>query len=224
MDYVFKDSYEFTTDWFSSNVVLWNAIIAKHQPRRVLEIGSFEGRSATHLVQEVRKYHNDPIELVCVDSWEGGVEHAGIDFNSVEGRFDRNMQKLVDSTFDLSIWKKKGLSHVALAELIMENAAPFDLVYIDGSHMASDVLLDATMAFKLLKVGGILIFDDYEYGTPELMDKPHEHPHIAIEAFIEVNANKLAFVQFKSKDESGNEVNLRDQTRLYQMYLEKKAD
>lgn len=35
------------------------------------------------------------------------------------------------------------------------------VVYIDGSHLPQDVLTDATMAWKLLKNGGIIIFDGW---------------------------------------------------------------
>jgi predicted O-methyltransferase YrrM len=223
------NNYEFTTDWFTPHILLWDAIIRKYKPRRVLEIGSFEGRSTTHLVEEVRKYHHDPIELVCVDSWEGGVEHSGMDFKSVEERFDHNMTIMCDATHDVTVLKRKGLSYVVLAELLLENNPPFDWVYIDGSHMATDVLLDATMAFKMLKVGGIIIFDDYAYGTPELEEKPFEHPQIAIDSFIHVNADKLALIPFKMKSDEGDEVDIRKflaekNQPLYQMYLEKKAD
>ena len=38
---------------------------------------------------------------------------------------------------------------------------PFDLVYIDASHEAADVLADAVLAWPLLKPGGFLGFDDY---------------------------------------------------------------
>jgi hypothetical protein len=37
----------------------------------------------------------------------------------------------------------------------------FDIIYIDGSHIASDVLEDVVLSWRLLKTGGIIIFDDY---------------------------------------------------------------
>lgn len=39
----------------------------------------------------------------------------------------------------------------------------FDLVYIDGSHLRLDVLSDASMAWRLLREGGVMVFDDYEW-------------------------------------------------------------
>lgn len=37
----------------------------------------------------------------------------------------------------------------------------FDVIYIDGEHEGPAVLEDAVLAFPLLKVGGIILFDDY---------------------------------------------------------------
>ena len=42
----------------------------------------------------------------------------------------------------------------------------FDLVYIDGSHSAKDVLLDSLLAWRLLRPGGAMIWDDYEWALP----------------------------------------------------------
>lgn len=39
----------------------------------------------------------------------------------------------------------------------------FDLIYIDGSHMRVDVMMDAVLAWPLLKAGGVMVFDDYEW-------------------------------------------------------------
>lgn len=37
----------------------------------------------------------------------------------------------------------------------------FDFVYIDGSHSAPDALRDITIAFELMRPGGIIVIDDY---------------------------------------------------------------
>ena len=37
----------------------------------------------------------------------------------------------------------------------------YDLVYIDGSHRPGDVLEDAVLCWRLLRAGGLMIFDDY---------------------------------------------------------------
>jgi predicted O-methyltransferase YrrM len=57
----------------------------------------------------------------------------------------------------------------------------FDLIYIDGSHHTDDVIVDAIKGFELLKVGGIMIFDDYFWGY---YNKPIDNPAGAVNAFL----------------------------------------
>lgn len=71
---------------------------------------------------------------------------------------------------------------------MLRGRSSFDFVYIDGSHRAPDVLADAVLAWPLIRPGGVLAFDDYEWGhaLPET-----ERPMIAIEAFLRVYADEL---------------------------------
>jgi predicted O-methyltransferase YrrM len=67
----------------------------------------------------------------------------------------------------------------ALPKLIVDNQK-FDVIYVDGSHLACDVLFDAVNSFKLLKVGGLMIFDDYLGGN--LITSHDVKP--AVDAFV----------------------------------------
>jgi predicted O-methyltransferase YrrM len=71
----------------------------------------------------------------------------------------------------------------------MERVASYDFIYIDGSHKAADVLEDAVLSFRLLKVGGLLIFDDYAWngGGPTEFDNPRR----GIDAFYHAYGNQL---------------------------------
>jgi predicted O-methyltransferase YrrM len=56
-----------------------------------------------------------------------------------------------------------------------EIAGKFDFIYIDGDHTSAQVERDAYSAWKLLKDGGILAFDDYLWGQdlpPDTTPKP----------------------------------------------------
>jgi predicted O-methyltransferase YrrM len=57
----------------------------------------------------------------------------------------------------------------------------FDFIYIDGSHRREDVYSDSKYAYRLLKMGGIIAFDDYFWNI-EFEDKLI--PHFAIKDFI----------------------------------------
>ena len=100
-------------------------------------------------------------EMTCIDSWTGGMEHEPAAMREVEARFDRNIAR-AQSKHKFTLRKMRADSTLALAQLLTEGAAgSFDVAYIDASHQAPDVLADAILAFKLTRIGGILIFDDY---------------------------------------------------------------
>ena len=57
----------FSTDWFTHNIPSLSYIFEQFTPKRILEIGSFEGRSTHFFTEEMLKYHNE-IEIHCIDS------------------------------------------------------------------------------------------------------------------------------------------------------------
>lgn len=40
-----NSDYQFTRDWFSQNIGIWDDMITQLQPERILEVGAYEGRS-----------------------------------------------------------------------------------------------------------------------------------------------------------------------------------
>ena len=95
--------FQFTEDWFSRHIPAWNRILAALKPTRILEIGSFEGRSACYLIEQCPKLVDGTISITCVDNWQGGIEHkAGgfveADMSEVERRFDYNTQLALGRT------------------------------------------------------------------------------------------------------------------------------
>jgi len=186
--------YEFTDDGFSRNVSAWAQLTIHLKPARILEVGSFEGRSTCYLVENCSKLK--AIEIYCVDTWEGGSGHDPNALSDVERRFDRNVARARQrSSHAASVKKIKKASTRALAEIFARQEAPFDLIYVDGSHRAADVLADAVLAFQLLRVGGIMIFDDYLWHTePEGEQDPLGMPKPAIDAFINMFQRKLRVI------------------------------
>jgi hypothetical protein len=192
-------NYAFTRDWFSFNIPVWKRILDQEKPRKILEIGSFEGRSACHIIEYGSMVAEGDVSLTCVDTWGGSIEHRygsplEAAMSEVERRFDHNTRlALTKAVKPVSLCKLKQNSQHALARLITDGAIEsFDLIYIDGSHEAPDVLADATMAFPLLRVGGTMIFDDYLWS----MDRPGAQdvlrmPKPAIDAFMNLYQRKM---------------------------------
>jgi predicted O-methyltransferase YrrM len=207
--------YNFTNNWFEANAKeIWDLLLPQINPSRILEIGSYEGASGCYLIDTLAAERE--IELHCIDTWEGGLEHkpggnAQTNMQTVEALFHQNIQKSVNSSPNkVDLFIHKGFSDVELIKLLAEGKANyFDFIYIDGSHQAADVLADAVLGFKLLRKNGVIAFDDYlwqedlPYGTD-----PVRCPKFAIDAFTNIYCRKLRLIR----------------APLYQMYVEKISD
>ena len=205
-------NYKFSTSWFEQSAQrAWENLIPQLRPQKMLEVGSFEGASACFLIDKLASKHD--IELYCVDTWGGGIEHqeAHVDMHGVEQRFQANVDEAIrHATKSVRLELRKGHSDHQLAKLLAEGKAGyFDFVYIDGSHQAPDVLCDAVLGFKLLRVGGLMAFDDYLWSE----NKPAKTdvlrcPKIAIDAFVTINSQKIRVLP----------------APLYQLYVHKLSD
>jgi len=186
--------YDFTQDWFHWAIPVWTQIkpIVKER-KSFLEIGSFEGRSAVWTIENMM---DDNSELTCIDTWEGSEEHVNGELTDAENKFDANIKIATDKHLNRVVHKLKGDSYTALAKLITPVKAEYDFIYIDGSHIARDVLTDACMAFPLLKTGGVMVFDDYLWG--EARDALHR-PKIAIDSFTTIHAEKIQWLHLGSQ-------------------------
>ncbi len=207
--------YQFTKNWFEDTAKnVWDKLIPQINPAKILEIGSYEGASTCYLIDSLAPKNN--IEIHCIDSWEGGIEHkygeiAEADMTEVEKRFLYNTNislARVEKSVDLQI--HKGYSDVELAKLLVCGKQNyFDFIYVDGSHQAPDVLCDAVLSFRLLREGGVMVFDDYlwsenlNYGVD-----PIRCPKIAIDAFTNIYCRKIGFFL----------------APLYQLYIKKVAN
>lgn len=148
---------EFSADWADGNFPTWDACLAGMRgigkPLNILEIGSWEGRSAIFFLEYFERS-----TITCIDTFDGGQDEYGsnaADFPVIEQRFDANL-----SSYPGRVRKMKSTSVKALAAL-GEEGASFDLIYIDGAHDRDSVHVDSLLAWPLLKNGGVTIWDDY---------------------------------------------------------------
>lgn len=109
----------------------------------------------------------------------------------IERRFLDNTKIACDSApYPVNLVAHKGPSNICLAKILNQNFLNyFDLIYIDGSHEAPDVLSDATLSFPLLKVGGVMIFDDYLWRSAR--GGPLHSPKLAVDAFLNIYFHKM---------------------------------
>jgi predicted O-methyltransferase YrrM len=167
----------FSTDWTSRFLSVWASLLAlrRDQALEVLEIGSWEGRSAIFFLRYLPN-----CRLTCIDTFRGSPEHLlrakwRVELPYVEQRFDRNLAE-----FGGRVQKIKDISSQALARLRAEGRS-FDVAYIDGSHHSADVLADAVSCWPMIRAGGIVIFDDYEW---VFFSNEIDHPKAGVDAFL----------------------------------------
>jgi predicted O-methyltransferase YrrM len=153
----------FTEDWFSHNIPNFQTCMdAITEKKMFLEIGSYEGRSTCWLLQNGLSSKGS---IVCVDPFPN--------LNEVEARFWTNSREAQSAEQKVSLMKMT--SNEALADMIGFKYQ-FDFIYVDGNHSAEMVYSDGTEAWKLLKQGGVMLFDDYQY--------PHEPTGEGIDRFL----------------------------------------
>jgi predicted O-methyltransferase YrrM len=194
--------YEFTSDWFSQNAKTWAYLFSdRPRPEKVLEIGSYEGRSTVWMMENLMQRGT----IVAVDAWEEGLDTDHSDLAGIEARFDRNIAEAAAIFPGVSIDKRKGRSSIVLASLLANGGeAAFDLVYVDGGHVAPTVLSDLVMAFHLCKPNGLIFCDDYLWGQHKGLT---ESPKLAIDCFASCFHDKIRVIH----------------AWLYQLYFQKIA-
>lgn len=192
---VVDSDFRFSCDWFSNNIPVWEATLAprfQHRPNlHFLEIGSFEGRSACWLLQNILTHESS--RLTCIDLFSRQDEYAeeyeevkrqlqsrNITPNTdrMEQHFDHNIRAL---NAQERVTKYDGPSAEVLRTLPLD---AFDCIYIDGSHRAPNVLKDVVLSWDLLKQNGVMIFDDYRWNC--FPEQPMKNPGPAIDAFLSV--------------------------------------
>jgi predicted O-methyltransferase YrrM len=187
-------------------VPLWSSVLCGDGcgVRKVLEIGSYEGRSAVWVIENVLR---DGGELFCLDIWAPGPVHGEAEMGQAEIRFDANLDRALRDRPGIGFRKLTGSSWNSLARLTTDgHAGTFDFIYIDGSHQTPDVLADLVGAFPLCKTGGFIFCDDYLGGSGG--EDPLSMPKLGIDSFVNCFRKKLRILNMP----------------LYQLYLQKIAD
>jgi len=162
-------TYTFSTDWFSENIPIWTETLAelKGKPNlHYLEIGVYEGRSFFWVLDNIL---TDPSSrATAIDTFDIYLGH------DPEKVFRDNLRR---SGHESKVTVIKGSSRDKLRGLPPNS---FDLIYVDGDHSSKSVLMDAVFSWDLLKEGGLIIFDDYDWPHPIPMEM---RPAFALDVF-----------------------------------------
>jgi len=142
----------------------------KDKPTQAIEIGSFEGMSASFFCDHILTHQDSHLD--CVDPYVPYDEQKDMDTEQALSRFLANTKE----------YGSKITLHRELSSTYLKSRTQMaDIIYIDGSHRSDDCLIDAIQAHLLLNPGGILIFDDYLWDG--MIETP-VFPKTAINAFM----------------------------------------
>jgi hypothetical protein len=143
----------FGEGWFSYPT-LYSEIVQKFPTgSRFVEVGSWKGKSSAYMAVEIINSQKD-IEFFCVDTWEGSVEHKGMeDLSSLYDIFISNMLPVQDHYFPLKI------TSLEAAKKFKDKS--LDFVFIDASHEYEDIKNDIIAWYPKIKEGGVLAGHDF---------------------------------------------------------------
>ena len=166
----------FSNSWFRWEDSWSKALagLADKPNLRYLEVGVYEGRSFLWAFENILTHPSST-----------GV---AVDLFDVEGLRNRFLKNVERAGISDRVETHAGYSNEVLRRFQNQT---FDIIYIDASHTAPNVMRDAILAWDLLKNGGVLIFDDYLHTR----SFPTElKPEVSIDAFITAFRDELRVV------------------------------
>jgi predicted O-methyltransferase YrrM len=157
--------------WNSTHPV-FEHVISTLKPTSIIEVGSWKGASATHMVGLLKKYGIDG-KIVCVDTWMGGPDTWSTKadreiFFPRGGQFpilQLFLSNIIKQGLQSSIFPMVSASHyggLAMTRLGLQ----VDAIYVDASHEEADVYADLHLYWDVVRPGGILFGDDYSSSWP----------------------------------------------------------
>lgn len=169
----------FTVEWGGAGGH-WDEILEEFKGREVsaLEVGTFQGKSAIWFLDNILTHPS--ATLTCVDTFEGLYRYSDAK-NGYSDDYEISLLELCKS--NLKEYPNVKIVQGKSRDVLCKLDEKYDFIYIDGDHRASYVLEDAVLAFRLLKFGGIMIFDDYLWQDPKY-PKPEDAPKLGIDCFL----------------------------------------
>jgi predicted O-methyltransferase YrrM len=182
----------FSADWFSRNIDDWKDLFRqvswdRRAPKTVVEVGSFEGRSTLWILDHLLQHPRSRIH--CIDLFAPTAHNP-----DPRQTFVANLGPRAPKVDIMD-----GRSFDALARLYTAGVR-CDFAYIDGSHYGADVLDDLVMSFKVARVGGLIVCDDYLWsmeasGREDVLNSPK----IAVDAFTTIVRRKIDIIPRPSR-------------------------
>jgi len=158
MDYSFRNKDGSNIKgWLSEEQaqILYDCDLKAPTPR-VLELGSFVGKSAIVLASAMKKRSGF---LMCIDFFIKNSNYITPEGTTevIPDRFVSFWSNIKERNLENHVITIKGYHNTVLPTL----GGNFGMIFIDGGHMIQDTLFIAINSWERLDEGGFLVFHDY---------------------------------------------------------------
>jgi hypothetical protein len=147
---------------------------------RGLQIGAYAGDFSKWLLK-----NRTVIRLDDVDTWTGSDDEGGLVTNW-------------NQVYNYYLFQMRGFRNVNVHRTNSDNffksipkTRTYNFAYIDGSHLARQVLNDGLNAFEHLELHGLIVFDDYLWNNNV---DPYKNPKLGIEAFLKFHEGNVEVI------------------------------
>ena len=153
--------------------------LAEHPALRFLQLGAYTGDASLWMLDNILTGQYSI--LTDVDTWQGSKEelHESMDFDEV---YEVYLNKISKHKKQTRINRCTTTDYL-LAQYGCDRPLGeyYDFIYVDADHTTVGVILDAELSWPLLKSGGIMAFDDYNWGNELPL---HLRPRPGIDLFL----------------------------------------
>jgi hypothetical protein len=144
---------------------------------KFLQLGVFTGDATVWLCNNILT--SDSSKLIDVDTWQGAPNEP----IQQKMEFDDVYQTYLSKVKDLPVVSVVSDTVQYLIRQIDNFTNAFDFIYVDAHHTSASALLDSELSWSLLKSGGILAIDDYEWLHPDGVEI--HAPKLGIHMFLD---------------------------------------
>jgi precorrin-6B methylase 2 len=149
--------FKFGHDWFHAGIkydISEHITLKPTHETHILEIGAFEGKSTAWFIENFLLHEKS--NIVVIDPYLCSDPTTPVDEKTFH-TFQHNLSK--------SVYPDKVIFYKSKSEQILpglcDKKSEYDIIFIDGSHLRRDIIVDIILSWKMLKVNGYLILDDY---------------------------------------------------------------
>jgi hypothetical protein len=159
-----------------------NLLHMKGNPVKILEIGIGKGETMEKFTQ-IFLESNKEAEYYGIHTFKKDLDSEQSNNDIKKIVLDKKEHSLVSN----KIFIMDEDTNTLLQKYISDNIV-FDIVYINSSYFAKDILLDAVLSMKLLKLEGIMLFNNYLW---EKLEPNIYSPKPAIDAILNIYKNEI---------------------------------